>query len=95
MSEEKDASNITDLEIAQALTALIYALTWERTREVLEEQQDVLLKDRALELLNIMVIESYLRGDISDAKNLGQYQELLARARVSGVAVAWQSFSPL
>src|SRR5579872_5484052 len=95
MDQQNNASNISDLEIAQALTAMIYASTWEKTCRILEERQNILLKDRALELLNIMVIGSYMRGDISDAKNLAQYEELLARARVYGVAVAWQNFSPL
>lgn len=88
-------NNSLDLEIAQALALLIYTSTWEKTRKVLEDQQSVLLLDRALELLGFMVVELYQKGDIDDAKNVAQYQELLARARVLGVALAWQNFSPL
>lgn len=95
MEQQKKANNISDLIIAQALTALIYASTWEKTLKVLEQRQSILLLDRSLELLNTMVIESFLSGEIDDGRNLSQYQVLLALARKDGVAAAWQSFSPL
>lgn len=95
MDKQGGANNNSDIVIAQSLAALIYASSWPKTRKVLEEQQNVLLLDRALELLSYMIVESYIQGNIEDAKNLTQYEELLARARVSGIALAWKDFIPL
>jgi hypothetical protein len=95
MNKQSNAYSNSDLVIAQALSALIYAPNWPKTRNILEEQQGILLSDRALELLSFTIVQLYLQGDLEDAKNLAHYEELLAHARVFGIALAWKKFIPL
>ena len=95
MKRQCNANSNSDLVIAQAISALVYAPDWPGTRKILEEQQGFLLSDRALELLSFTIVQLYLQGDLEDAKNLAQYEELLAHARVFGIALAWKNFTPL
>ena len=83
----------SDLEIVQALAALVYASDWSKTYRVLERQQGLLLLDRALEWLNFTINELYLEGDVEDAQNWEQYERLLIDARLFGVQLAWESFT--
>lgn len=83
----------SDLEVAQALAALIYASSWLKTGRVLQERQGLLLSHRALELLNFMITALNLEDKVEDAQNLVQYETLLANAHMYGVQLAWESLN--
>lgn len=83
-----------DIVIVRALVAMIYAPSWAKTQKIIEEQQRVLLLDRALELLSFTIVTLYLQGELEDAKNLAQYEEILAQARKFGVEFACKNFMP-
>ena len=92
MRKQHEGDVCSDLVIAQALAALIYAPGWPETYRVLKERQKVLLLDRALDLLTFTSTQLYLQGEIEDAKNWEQYVSLLEDARRFGILSAWENF---
>ena len=96
MDKQSNIDGITDLVIAQAITALIYASSWPKTRKVLEGTTKHLAIRSSTGVAQFYGYESYLQGDIEDCQKFGTvWKKLLARARIFGVALAWQNFSPL
>jgi len=95
MKKQCNTDRNEDLTIAQALSALIYASDWPKTRMILEERQGVLLSERALELLSFTVTELYKEGDMGDAQNWEQYKVLLLVASIIGIPLAWECFMNL
>src|SRR5438046_81774 len=88
-------NKLTDAAIAEALLRFLNTDSWYETRAVLEDEQSLLLTDRADQIITSL-IEQHEQYDeqqhIRMAHYISLHRTLLRRARMVGIPRAWNRF---
>jgi hypothetical protein len=84
----------SDLLTGQALARFIDASSWPRSFDVLEEQKELLLTNRALVLMHHTISDLYERNQDEDARIFEELAWIISTSRWFGIAVIRARFIP-